>query len=145
MKIFSLALSLLLVTALNAQEKQQQELNCYNKWAMKFEERGADKVEDGSYDDVIVTNRQGAKAICYRGKVEVSNGIITRFFILLNDGTYEEFKRAWKNNSNVNVGIVNGISATMLSTHNELINVLWPSKIRPRKGMPVVAAEPVED
>jgi hypothetical protein len=144
MKIFIFAGFLLATTFLGAQETPQ-ELNCYNKWSAKFEERGADRVEDGTYEDVIITNRQGAKAICYRGKAEVREGIVTRFYILLNDGTYEEFKRAWKNNSNVNVGIVNGISASMITTHNELINVLWPSKIRPKKGQPVVAAEPMED
>lgn len=135
----------LLLAGLTLMGQEQQELNCYNKWAAKLEERGADKVEDGVYDDVIITNRQGAKAVCYRGKAEVINGQLTRFFVLLNDGSYEEFKRAWKNNTNQNVGIVNGMSAPMVSIHNELINVIWPSKIRPRKGIPVVAADPVED
>lgn len=128
----------------NAQE-QSTELNCYNKWAAKFEERGADRVEDGLYDDVIVTNRQGAKAICYRGKAEVREGLLTRFYVLLNDGTYDEVKRTWKNNSNQNVEIINGMSTSMISIHNELINVIWPGKIRPKKGIPVVAAEPMED
>lgn len=126
-------------------QDQSAELNCYNKWSAKFEERGADRVEDGVYDDVIITNRQGAKAICYRGKAEVREGLITRFYVLLNDGTYDEVKRTWKNNSNQNVEVINGISTSMISIHNELINVIWPNKIRPKKGIPVVAADPVED
>ena len=40
------------------------ELNCYNKWAAKFEDRGAEDVKDGVYEDVIITNRQGAKSTC---------------------------------------------------------------------------------
>ena len=129
---------------LNAQE-EPQELNCYNKWAAKFEERGADRVEDGVYDDVIVTNRQGAKAVCYRGKAEVRESMLSKFYVLLNDGTYEEVKRTWKNNSNQDVEIINGMTTSMISVHNELINVIWPNKIRPKKGVPVVAADPVED
>lgn len=129
---------------MNAQEVPQ-ELNCYNKWAAKFEERGADRVEDGVYEDVIVTNRQGAKAICYRGKAEVREGMLARFYLLLDDGTYDEFKRQWKNNSNETVEIINGMTTSMISVHNELINVIWPNKIRPKKGVPVVAADPVEE
>ena len=128
----------------NAQE-QPQELNCYNKWAAKFEERGADRVEDGFYDDVIITKRLGADAVCYRGKAEVREGKLTRFHLLLNDGSYEEFKRQWKNNSNENVEVINGMTTSMISIHNELVNVIWPNKIKPKKGVPVVAADPVED
>jgi hypothetical protein len=144
MKNFLLVGTLFASMMLNAQEPAS-ELNCYNKWAAKFEERGADKVEDGLYTDVIITNRQGAKATCYQGKAEVHDGFVTRFYILLSDGSYEEFKRRWKNNSDQNVEVINGMSTSMISVHNELVNVIWPSKIRARKGMPVVAAEPVAD
>lgn len=58
---------------LKAQDKEV-ELNCYNKWAAKFEERGADAVADGTYDDVIITIRKGAQATCYKGKAEVLQG-----------------------------------------------------------------------
>jgi hypothetical protein len=121
------------------------ELNCYNKWAAKFEDRGADAVADGLYEDVIITNRQGSKATCHNGKAEVRNGIITHFYILLNDGSHEEVKRTWKNKSEQNVNIINGISKTMQSVHGELINVLWPSKIRPKKAKPTNAADPTDD
>lgn len=144
MKKSLLAAAILFSSALFAQE-QVSELNCYNKWAAKFEERGAERVEDGVYTDVIITKRQGAKAVCYQGKAEVIEGKINRFFVLLSDGTFDEFKRAWKNNSNENVTIINGMSTSMITIHNELINVIWPNKIRSRKGEPVVAADPVED
>ncbi|MBS1651735.1 MAG: hypothetical protein JSU07_06960 [Bacteroidetes bacterium] len=121
------------------------ELNCYNKWAAKFEDRGAEIVKDGVYDDVIVTNRQGAKATCNKGKAEVFKGKVIRFYILLNDGSYEEVKRTWYKKSNENVEVINGISSTMISVHNELINVMWPNKIKPKKAKPTAAPDPTDD
>ena len=126
-------------------QEKQPELNCYNKWAAKFEDRGADEVKDGVYDDVIITNRQGSKATCLNGKAEVRNGIIVKFYVLLSDGSHEEVKRTWKNNSDKNVTIINGISKSMVSVHGELINVLWPSHIKAKKAKPTIAAEPTDD
>ncbi len=144
MKKLILTASILLTLSSFSQENQV-ELNCYNKWAVKFEDRGAEDVKDGVYEDVIVTNRQGAKAICNNGKAEVKNGIIVRFYILLSDNSYEEVKRTWKNKSNENVTIINGISKSMVSVHGELINVLWPKKIKAKKAKPTAAPEPTED
>ncbi len=135
----------LFVTVIKAQEKAYTDLNCYNKWALKFEDRGADDVKDGVYDDVIVTFRLGNKATCNNGKAEVLKGKIIKFYILLSDGSYEEVKRTWKNKSNENVTIVNGISKAFLSVHNELINVMWPNKIKPKRAKPSVAPDPTDD
>lgn len=121
------------------------ELNCYNKWAAKFEDRGAEIVKDGVYEDVIITKRQGSKATCNNGKAEVKEGIVVKFYVLLDDGSHEEVKRTWKNNSDKNVKIVNGISNTMVSVHNELINVLWPNTIKPKKAKPTAAPDPTDD
>ncbi|HQQ95437.1 MAG TPA: hypothetical protein PLQ93_12850 [Bacteroidia bacterium] len=142
--IFTASLLVFAISFL-AQEKKPVELNCYNKWAAKFEDRGADDVKDGVYEDVIITNRQGSKATCNNGKAEVKDGILVRFYVLLSDGSYEEVKRTWKNNSEKNVHIINGISKTMVSVHNELINVLWPNTIRPKKAKPTVAPDPTDD
>jgi hypothetical protein len=141
---------LLLLTALSfglgafAQEKAP-ELNCYNKWAAKFEERGAEPVKDGMYEDVIVTIRQGSKATCYNGKAEVHSGFVTQFWILLSDGSLEEVKRTWKNASEKNVNVINGISKSMVSVHGELINILWPAMIKAKKAKPTLAPEPTDD
>ena len=141
-----LFLSFLAATGLSlAAQDKPAELNCYNKWAIKFEERGADEVADGIYDDVIITNRQGPKATCLTGRAEVRNGFLTHIWMLLSDGTYEELRRTWKNNSNENVNITNGISRPMLSMQGELFNVLWPNKIRPKKAKPIAAADPTDD
>lgn len=126
-------------------QEKQIELNCYNKWAAKFEDRGAEEVTDGVYEDVIITNRQGSKATCNNGKAEVRNGKVVKFYILLNDGSHEEVKRTWKNNSNENVIIINGISKSLISVHNELINILWPAKIKAKKAKPTVAPDPSDD
>lgn len=144
MKKILLAASLFLTLTSFSQDKTI-ELNCYNKWAAKFEDRGAEDVKDGVYEDVIVTVRQGPKATCHNGKAEVRNGKLIKFYLLLSDGSHEEVKRTWKNASNENVTIINGISKSMISVHNELINVLWPSKIKAKKAKPTTAPDPTDD
>lgn len=129
----------------HAQDKVANEMNCYNKWAAKFEERGAEEVKDGVYEDVIITFRLGNKANCNNGKAEVLKGKVIKFYILLSDGSHEEVKRTWKNKSNENVTVINGISKSLLTVHNELINVLWPSKIKAKKAKPSVAPDPTDD
>ncbi|MDI1355394.1 MAG: hypothetical protein PSX36_10770 [bacterium] len=140
-----LVFSAIILSVAGFSQENGPELNCYNKWAAKFEDRGAEPVKDGVYEDVIITNRQGSKATCLNGKAEVRNGIIIKFYILLNDGSHEEVKRTWKNNSEKNVTISNGISKSMISVHGELINVLWPSHIKAKKAKPTVAADPTDD
>lgn len=144
MKNLLLSASLLLSLNFLAQEKVT-DLNCYNKWAAKFEDRGAEEVKDGVYEDVIITNRQGSKAVCNNGKAEVMKGKVIKFYILLSDGSYEEVKKTWKNKSNENVNIINGISKSMFTVHGELINVLWPNKIKPKKAKPTNAPDPSDD
>lgn len=144
-KVILLGAMLVSMNGFSQEEQMQPELNCYNKWAAKFEDRGAEEVKDGVYDDIIVTIRQGAKAVCYNGKAEVRGGMVTKVYTLLTDGTYEEVKRTWKNNSDKNVNVINGISKSMISIHGELINVLWYKKIKPKKAKPSLAPEPVDD
>lgn len=130
---------------LQAQTEETRELNCYNKWSVKFDERGADEVTDGVYTDVIITSRVGPKATCYSGKAEVVNKKLTKCYIIREDGAFEEVNRSWKNNSNKDVDIINGISESMITVHNELINVLWPKKIKPKKAAFKKAPEPTDD
>lgn len=147
MKNFFILTFFALALSIPAQEKKerQTELNCYNKWAARFEDRGAEEVSDGVYEDVIITNRQGSAAVCNKGKAEVRGGKIVKFYVLLSDGSHEEVRRTWKNNSNQNITIINGISKTLVSVHNELINILFPEKIKPKKAKPTLAPDPEED
>ncbi|RME19309.1 MAG: hypothetical protein D6799_01510 [Bacteroidetes bacterium] len=126
-------------------DKPKDEMNCYNKWAAKFEERGAEDVKDGVYTDVIISVRYKGNATCYSGKVEIMEGKVNKFYIMLEDGTYEEFRKTWKNNSNKDKKIINGISETMITIHNELVNILFPSKLKPKKPKPKLAPEPTDD
>ena len=144
MKKILLSMALIFSLPFFGQDKGP-ELNCYNKWAAKFEDRGAEDVKDGVYEDVIITFRQGSKATCSNGKAEVRDGKILRFYVLLSDGSHEEVKKSWKNKSNENVNIINGISKSMISVHNELVNVMWPAKIKAKKAKATVAADPTDD
>ena len=145
-KLFFLSLLTGLCIGANAQVKTDiTDLNCYNKWSVKFEERGAEEIKDGSYTDVIISFRQGAKADCYTGKVEVMGGQVVHLYTETVDGHYTEVKKSWKPGSEKDITIVNGISKTMITIHNELINVIWPNKIKPKKAALKRAPEPADD
>jgi hypothetical protein len=146
-KIFVVtALAFLTASSSFGQKKTEaSELNCFNKWSVKFEERGAEEIKDGPYTDVIVTFRQGSKADCYSGKADVKDGKLLNFYIVLDDGSYDKVQKVWKNNSDKDVEIINGISRTMITVHSELINVIWPNKLKPKKAAPKRAPEPTDD
>ncbi len=128
----------------NAQNKKNStndgENNCYLKWAQKFEERGADDVTDGVYTDVIITFRNGSDAQCYNGKCEVKEGKIISMFIKLENGSYEQVKK--KLRYDFPVTVTNGMSKTVLTLEDELINVLFIKKIKPKKAGPELAPDP---
>jgi hypothetical protein len=149
MKNFILSVGLFVLAGSNVligqDETTKGTLNCYQKWAIKFEERGAEEIKDGIHTDVIISSRIGNKAVCNSGKAEVLKGKMIKCYTLLSDGTYEEVKRTWKNKSNENVSIVNGISNSMITAHNEIINVLWPSSMKTKKAKPISAPEPTDD
>ena len=119
------------------------ETNCYLKWAQKFESRGADDVVDGIYSDVIITVRNGSEAECYNGKCEVKEGKITGMYRQLQDGTYELLKM--KLRYEFPITITNGMSKTVVTYEDELINVLFIKKIKPKKAGFIKAAEPTDD
>jgi hypothetical protein len=114
-----------------AQEKEE-ETNCYIKWAQKFEDRGAENVEDGVYTDVVITFRSGSSAECFNGKAEVKDGKVIGMYLRLEDGSYEPVTRKWKYEIK-EVTIINGISKTLITKDDVLINVLFIKKIKPKK------------
>lgn len=145
MKKLAILLGLFVSSVTWAQEVVKvTELNCYNKWSQKFEERGADDVADGAYGDVIVTFRHGASAECFEGKAIVKDHKVESFYILLDDGTYDQVVRVWKNDIK-DVTVTNGISKTLITKDNQLINIIWPKKLKARKAGFKKAAEPVDD
>lgn len=155
-RIYSCIAAALLVVAIIAQTpaagksgaaatppETDQPSNCYTKWEQKFEERGAEEVKDGTYEDVIISVRSGPDAQCYSGKVEVKDGKITAMYRRLQDGTYEAFKPKLK--YDVPKTIVNGISVTLLTMDDELVNVIFPKTLKPKKVGYSSAPEPPED
>jgi len=129
----------------SAQSKKgnDDESNCYLKWAQKFEERGAEDVADGSYTDVIITFRNGSDAQCYNGKCDVKEGKVIAMYTKLENGSYEQVKK--KLRYDFPVTITNGMSKTVLTLDDELINVLFIKKIKPKKAGPEKAPEPTDD
>lgn len=146
-RIYTLTLFTCLISTWSVAQNKAEvlELNCYNKWSVKFEERGAEEIKDGVYTDVIVSFRQGAKANCYTGKVEVIGGKIAHFYTENVDGQFTQINKQWKPSSPKEITIINGISVTMITIHNELINVIWPNKIKPKKAALKRAPEPEDD
>jgi hypothetical protein len=145
MKRIITLIGLLLATAGWAQEVVKvTELNCYNKWAQKFEERGAEEVADGGYTDVIVTFRHSASAECFEGKVIVKDKKVDAFYILLDDGSYDQVIRVWKGDIR-DITITNGISKTMVTKDNQLVNIIWPKKLKAKKAGFKKAPEPTDD
>ena len=142
MKKLLIAAGLLVCTVfVNAQESA----TCYQKYAKVFEIRGANEVQDGTYDDVIITIRKGRFADCFLGKVTVTNGEVVKTSIELSyvDNTFEPFSRTYK--SDEAVGIVDGISKTLLTNDEELINIMFVGSIKPKKKALKRAPEPSFD
>jgi len=135
-------LQLLLVTsilvfgsAINASAQS----NCYEEYTKVFSDRGASKVPDGE-QEVVFTVREGSKADCYMGKVEVKNNqIVKTLGVILEDGSLK--KMGVKLNAKYNdannpailyVDIVNGMSSAFLSEDNKLINIFFIKQLNTR-------------
>lgn len=155
-KIYSGLFALLLCAGVKAQTStttatpapattasQTTQSNCYTRWEQKFEERGAEEVKDGIYDDVIISVRSGDEAQCYNGKVEVKGGKIISMQRKLADGSFEDYKPKLK--YEIPMTINNGISATLLTMNDDLINVIFPKTLKPKKVGYSSAPEPPQD
>lgn len=120
----------------------QSESGCHERYVRVFEVRGANVVEDGEHQDVVITVRKGTFEDCFIGRVSVIGGKVMKNSIQLTfvDGTFEKFDRAYKDNDPVK--IINGMSETMITKDDELINVLFVSAIKPKKKAYKRAPEP---
>lgn len=128
---------LLLITfisfAFSAFSQSGSEPTCFQKYAKAFEIRGANAVPDGTYEEVVISIRKGSFADCFMGKVVVKNGYINKEAIYLTfvDGEFEPLRRSYKSNEPIN--IINGMSKTLLTEDEELINVMFVNAIKPKK------------
>lgn len=122
-----------------------QENNCYQKYIKVFEVRGANVVDDGEYDDVIITIRKGSYSDCLIGRVKVINGIVDPKSIKLTfvDGSFESFDRSYKYEDPIT--IINGVSKTLVTKDEELVNVMFVDAIKPKKKAFKRAPEPEFD
>jgi hypothetical protein len=120
----------------------QSNQTCYQKYAKVFEIRGANSVSDGTHDNIILTIRKGSFADCFIGKVKVNSGAIDLNSIYLSyvDDSFEPFRRSYK--SVEAVTIINGMSKTMITEDDELINVMFVDAIKPKKKALKKAPEP---
>jgi len=135
-------------TNLSAQSNNSNYVpSCYDKYEKVFEVRGAKDVTDGIYDDVIISSRYRGNAECYLGKVRIKDGAldINSIKIKFEDGTYEDFKRTYKEANTNAVGIINGITRTMVTIEDELINILFINHIKEKKQAYKKAPEPKFD
>jgi len=124
-----------------AQKERTQ--SCYQKYAAAFEKRGAHNVEDGVYDDVIITFRKGSMADCLYGKVKVKNEKINihEMYLKFEDNSYEKIRRQYRF-PDQEITIINGMSKTMVTIEDELITILFVKKIKPKKKSYIKAPDP---
>lgn len=123
----------------------QESATCYQKYTKVFEVRGANEVVDGTYADVIITIRKGRFADCFLGKVIVKDGQVVKSSIQLSyvDNTFEDLNRSYKYDEPIT--IVEGISKTLLTNDEELINIMFVGSIKAKKKALKRAPEPSFD
>ncbi len=145
-RILPVALILMMSVGAFAQNQEEATPTCYQRYAKVFEKRGAHPIADGVYDDVILSFRRGSSADCFYGKVRVKEGLIVKseIFLKFEDNTYEKVVRQYKHPDD-NIGVSNGISKTMVTMDDELINVMFVKKIKPKKKKYVRAPDPIFD
>jgi hypothetical protein len=110
----------------------QEDVSCYSQWAKAFEVRGADEVKDGWHEGVVLSIRRGSRTTCYSAKVQVEKGLVKDVFIKYVDGKYEAYLPKWKYEDS-KFTITNGISRTMQTSDDELVNVIFINHLKPKK------------
>jgi hypothetical protein len=123
---------LILVAGATRLSAQTEESSCYNQWAKAFEIRGADEVKDGWHDGVIISIRTGSKTKCYTAKVQVVEGAVKEIYIKFVDGKFEVYKPEWKY-TDQKASIINGITKTLQTLDDDLINIIFINHLKPKK------------
>jgi hypothetical protein len=118
----------------------QELFTCYDEYRKVFENRGADPVQDGIHDNIIVTIRKGDEANCFVAKVTVKQGLITQVELYFDDSTSE--LKEWEWSKKMEWTIFNGMSKTRVTTSEELITVMFTNKIKPKKKKLMTAPKP---
>ena len=127
---FLMMVSSLSLFSQTSDDKSEEE-SCYRKWYKIFQLRGADEVEDGEYDNVVISMRQGIHGSCYYGKVVVKKGTIRDIQVRIVDGKFEKVTFDAKED----YAIVNGISETIVAKlrgDRQELNVVFKDKLHPK-------------
>ena len=135
---------LILLASFQFISAQTDESSCYNQWAKAFESRGAEDVKDGWHEGVIISIRTGSKNRCYNAKVQVDAGAIKEIYIKYVDGKYEPFKPEWKYPDQKGL-VMNGITKTLQTKEDDLINIIFINHLKPKKKAYEVAPLPGPD
>jgi len=114
--------------------------NCYEQYRKVFEVRGAERVEDGIHENVILTVRKGDDAECFVARAVVSRGIIVEVDLYFEDQTFEKVEYDFKDNSDWS--IYNGMSKTKITKKDEYINIMFVEKVKPKKKKLMKAPKP---
>ena len=129
-KLYILFALLFIGSSFSAQEL----FTCYDEWKKVFENRGADPVNDGDHDRVVLIIRSigdEPTTDCYTAKVNVKGGVIIGVSLYFDDESYEaveyEFKKIMPWNIN------NGMSKTRITVDDEMITIMFTDKIKPKK------------
>ena len=109
----------------------QDAKDCYTHYYEVFQERGAYKVTDGLHAQVIVTIRNTTEINCFMGKANVKNGVVENIQLMLEDDTYEKLNVKFKNDYPITIH--NGVSRAQITVDDEIINVMFIKKIKPKK------------
>src|ERR1700740_563378 len=84
-----------------------QTKDCYTEWFKKFEERGADPIDDGNYSDVIITFRKAGHSNCFTGSASVKDSKVESFFLEEENGQLKKISREWESDLK-NITITSG-------------------------------------
>lgn len=118
-------------------------LTCFEKWEQLFSERGANSVEDGTHNNIIISVRNGVEADCYVGKAVVREGVVKSIYAMVEGGSHEIFIRKYQHATPQTV--YNGISKARITVDDELVNVLFIENLKPKQRELVRAPDPQLD
>lgn len=133
-------ISILLISIGFVSNNFAQNKTCYEQYREVFENRGADIVKDGAYDNIILTIRTKEEAECYVARAVVQNNEIVEVNLYFEDGSFEKKNFTFKENSSWSIH--NGVSKTKITDKDEMINIMFVNKIKPKRKKLMKAPKP---
>lgn len=117
-----------------AQSAASAEVSCYNQWQRAFELRGAFDIKEGWHENVVVSIRTATSTNCFTAKVLVEKSVVQRIFLMYVDGKYELFSPSPKGDKErQQMTISNGMTRPFITIEEEIINVIFPESLKPKK------------